>query len=95
MLLSLHKQKKTLREQWLMDGLSTQSEEEQESVKAQTEDFQQKTKLLQSNIDRYSPQIKSEKSLYSITNGLQGSRLPDCEKQLDYSCLTTVMSFQC
>jgi len=51
-LLSLHKQKKTLREQWLMDGLSTQSEEEQESVKAQTEDFQQKTKLLQSNIDR-------------------------------------------
>jgi len=48
----LHKQKKTLREQWLMDGLSTQSEEEQESVKAQTEDFQQKTKLLQSNIDR-------------------------------------------
>ncbi|XDV47738.1 hypothetical protein PO909_017301, partial [Leuciscus waleckii] len=49
--------KKTLREQWLMDGLSTQSEEEQESVKAQTEDFQQKTKLLQSNIDRIELEI--------------------------------------
>lgn len=44
-----------------MDGLSTVSEEEQEYVKAQTEDFQQKTKLLQSNIDRYSPQMKNEK----------------------------------
>ncbi|XP_067290998.1 palmdelphin isoform X1 [Pseudorasbora parva] len=49
--------KKTLREQWLMDGLSTLSEEEQESVKAQTEDFQQKTKLLQSNIDRIELEI--------------------------------------
>lgn len=37
-----------------MDGLSTLSEEEQESAKAQTEDNQQQTKLLQSNIDRYS-----------------------------------------
>ncbi|XP_051737657.1 palmdelphin isoform X3 [Ctenopharyngodon idella] len=49
--------KKTLREQWLMDGLSTMSEEEQEYVKAQTEDFQQKTKLLQSNIDRIELEI--------------------------------------
>ncbi|XP_026057217.1 palmdelphin isoform X1 [Carassius auratus] len=49
--------KKTLREQWLMDGLSTLSEEEQESVKAQTEDNQQQTKLLQSNIDRIKQEI--------------------------------------
>uniref|UniRef100_A0A8C1HAM3 Palmdelphin n=1 Tax=Cyprinus carpio carpio TaxID=630221 RepID=A0A8C1HAM3_CYPCA len=44
--------KKTLREQWLMDGLSTQ-----ESVKAQAEDNQQQTKLLQSNIDRIEQEI--------------------------------------
>ncbi|XP_043081580.1 palmdelphin-like isoform X2 [Puntigrus tetrazona] len=49
--------KKTLREQWLMDGLSTLSEEEQESVKAQTEDNQQQTKLLQSNVDRIEQEI--------------------------------------
>ncbi|XP_058621265.1 palmdelphin isoform X3 [Onychostoma macrolepis] len=49
--------KKTLREQWLMDGLSTLSEEEQESAKAQTEDNQQQTKLLQCNIDRIDQEI--------------------------------------
>ncbi|XP_051969801.1 palmdelphin-like isoform X4 [Xyrauchen texanus] len=42
--------KKNLREQWLMDGLFTLSEEEQETVKAQTE-------LLQSNIDRIETEI--------------------------------------
>lgn len=36
-----------------MDGLNTLSEEEQESAKAQTEDSQQQTKLLQSNIEQY------------------------------------------
>ncbi|XP_016327567.1 uncharacterized protein LOC107677254 isoform X1 [Sinocyclocheilus anshuiensis] len=49
--------KKTVREQWLMEGLSTLSEEEQESVKAQTEDNQQQAKLLQSNIDRIEQEI--------------------------------------
>ncbi len=39
-----------------MDGLSTLSEEEQESAKAQ-----QQTKLLQSNIDRYSHISTNEK----------------------------------
>lgn len=73
-----------------MDGLSAVSEEEQEYAKAQTEDFQQKTKLLQSNIDRYYHISANEKS-FIITNGLQGSR----EAILDYSCLTTVMGFQC
>nr|XP_005162894.1 paralemmin-2 isoform X3 [Danio rerio] len=49
--------KKTLREQWLMDGLSTLTEEEQESAKAQTEDNQQQTKVLQSNIHRIELEI--------------------------------------
>ncbi|XP_026115189.1 palmdelphin-like isoform X4 [Carassius auratus] len=44
--------KKTLREQWLMDGLSTQ-----ESVEAQAEENQQQTTLLQSNIDRIEQEI--------------------------------------
>ncbi|KAA0704679.1 Palmdelphin [Triplophysa tibetana] len=48
--------KKTLREQWLMDGINTLSEEEQEYAKAQTEENQQQTQLLQSNIE----QIKME-----------------------------------
>ncbi|XP_055038990.2 uncharacterized protein palmdb isoform X1 [Misgurnus anguillicaudatus] len=49
--------KKTLREQWLMDGLNTLSEEEQESAKAQTEDIQHQAELLQSNIDRIEVEI--------------------------------------
>lgn len=47
------KQKKALREQWLMDGLSGQTEEEQEAMKTQAQDDQQQTTLLQSNISRY------------------------------------------
>lgn len=41
-----------------MDGLSTLSEEEQESVNVQTEENQQQTKLLQSNIDRIEMEIE-------------------------------------
>ncbi len=77
-----------------MDGLSTLSEEEQESVNVQTEENQQQTKLLQSNIDRYSHISTNNKN--SITHCVQGSQLPlDWETQVDYSCLTTVMGFQC
>ncbi len=79
-----------------MDGLSTLSEEEQESVKIQTEENQQQTKLLQSNIDRYSHISTNDKQQNSITRCVQGSQLPlDWETQVDYSCLTTVMGFQC
>lgn len=35
-----------------MDGINTLSEEEQESAKVQTEDNQQQTELLQSNIEQ-------------------------------------------
>ncbi|XP_044033021.1 palmdelphin isoform X3 [Siniperca chuatsi] len=42
--------KKALREQWLMDGLSQQSEEEQEAMRLQAHDEQQQSDQLQSNI---------------------------------------------
>ncbi|XP_034561678.1 palmdelphin [Notolabrus celidotus] len=42
--------KKALREQWLMDGLSQQSEEEQAALKLQAQDEQQQSEQLQSNI---------------------------------------------
>lgn len=45
-------QKKALREQWLMDGLSQQSEEEQEAMRLQARDEQQQSDQLQSNILR-------------------------------------------
>lgn len=45
-------QKKALREQWLMDGLSQQSEEEQAALKLQAQDEQQQSDQLQSNILR-------------------------------------------
>lgn len=45
-------QKKALREQWLMDGLSQQTEEEQEAMRLQAQDEQQQSDQLQSNILR-------------------------------------------
>lgn len=45
-------QKKALREQWLMDGLSQQSEEEQEALRLQALDEQHQSDQLQSNILR-------------------------------------------
>ncbi|XP_062376570.1 palmdelphin-like [Sardina pilchardus] len=51
--------KKALREQWLMDGLSGQTEEEQEALKTQAQDDQQQTELLQSNISRIEEEIEA------------------------------------
>ncbi|XP_046880430.1 palmdelphin-like isoform X1 [Hypomesus transpacificus] len=51
--------KKALREQWLMDGLSPQNEEEQQAIKQQAQDHQDQTVLLQSNIDRMEEEIES------------------------------------
>uniref|UniRef100_A0A8C9RIV0 Palmdelphin n=1 Tax=Scleropages formosus TaxID=113540 RepID=A0A8C9RIV0_SCLFO len=48
--------KKALREQWLMDGLSPQSQQDQEAMKLQAHDEEQQTKVLQSNIHRYEQQ---------------------------------------
>uniref|UniRef100_A0A4W6BXA2 Uncharacterized protein n=1 Tax=Lates calcarifer TaxID=8187 RepID=A0A4W6BXA2_LATCA len=49
--------KKALREQWLMDGLSQQSEQEQEAMRLQAQDEQQQSDQLQSNILRIEKEI--------------------------------------
>ncbi|XP_078137233.1 palmdelphin-like [Sander vitreus] len=51
--------KKALREQWLMDGLSKQSEEEQEAMRLQAQDEQQQSDHLQSNILRIEKEIEA------------------------------------
>ncbi|XP_035800699.2 palmdelphin isoform X5 [Amphiprion ocellaris] len=51
--------KKALREQWLMDGLSQQSEEEQEAMRLQAQDEQQQSDQLQSNILRIEKEIEA------------------------------------
>ncbi|XP_042365965.1 palmdelphin-like [Plectropomus leopardus] len=51
--------KKALREQWLMDGLSQQSEEEQEAMRLQAQDIQQQSDELQSNILRIEEEIET------------------------------------
>ncbi|XP_040921456.1 palmdelphin [Toxotes jaculatrix] len=51
--------KKALREQWLMDGLSPQSEQEQEAMRLQAQDEQQQSDQLQSNILRIEEEIKA------------------------------------
>ncbi|XP_010889428.2 uncharacterized protein palmdb isoform X1 [Esox lucius] len=51
--------KKALREQWLLDGLSPQSEEDQEATKLQAQDDQEQTLELQSDIDRIEKEIEA------------------------------------
>lgn len=51
--------KKALREQWLMDGLSQQTEEEQEAMRQQVEEEQQQSHRLQSDIRRIEKEIES------------------------------------
>ncbi|XP_039983461.1 palmdelphin [Xiphias gladius] len=51
--------KKALREQWLMDGLSQQSEQEQEVMRLQAQNEQQQSDQLQSNILRIQKEIKT------------------------------------
>nr|XP_019956931.1 PREDICTED: palmdelphin [Paralichthys olivaceus] len=51
--------KKALREHWLMDGLSQQSEQEQEATRLQIQDEQQQSDQLQSNILRIEEEIKT------------------------------------
>ncbi|XP_041127375.1 palmdelphin-like [Polyodon spathula] len=51
--------KKSLREKWLMDGLSAQSPQEQEEIRKQAQDDQQQTKLLERNIHRMENEIKA------------------------------------
>ncbi|KAK2886304.1 palmdelphin isoform X2 [Channa argus] len=51
--------KKALRDQWLMDGLSQQSEEEQEAKRLQAQDEQQQSDQLQSNILRIEKEVEA------------------------------------
>ncbi|XP_030612658.1 uncharacterized protein palmdb [Archocentrus centrarchus] len=51
--------KKALREQWLMDGLSQQSKDEQEAMRLQAHDEQQQSDQLQSNITRIEKEIEA------------------------------------
>ncbi|XP_060920316.1 palmdelphin isoform X4 [Labrus mixtus] len=51
--------KKALREQWLMDGLSQQSEEEQAAMRLQAQDEQQQSDQLQSNILRIEKELEA------------------------------------
>ncbi|XP_062848289.1 uncharacterized protein palmdb [Trichomycterus rosablanca] len=50
--------KKSLREQWLMDGLSGQNEQDEEAVRAQAQKDQQQTEFLQSQIQRIEGEIE-------------------------------------
>ncbi|XP_056155878.1 palmdelphin isoform X2 [Lampris incognitus] len=51
--------KKALREKWLMEGLSQQTEEEQEAMKLQALDEEQQSSQLQANIDRMEKEIEA------------------------------------
>lgn len=51
--------KKALREQWLMDGLSQLTEEEQEAMRQQAQDEQEQSEHLRSNIYRIEKEIEA------------------------------------
>ncbi|XP_061821949.1 palmdelphin isoform X2 [Nerophis lumbriciformis] len=51
--------KKTLREQWLMDGVSPQSGEEEEACRLQAQDEQQQSQRLQTHIDRMEKEMEA------------------------------------
>ncbi|XP_039591309.1 palmdelphin-like [Polypterus senegalus] len=51
--------KKILREKWLMDGLSIQNTQEQETIRKQTHEEQNQAELLQTNILRMEQEIKN------------------------------------
>ncbi|RXM29172.1 Palmdelphin [Acipenser ruthenus] len=75
--------KKSLREKWLMDGLSGQSLQEQEEISKQAQDDQQQTKLLERNIHRMENEIKALEQLevqISTNEGIILKRLKEVEK---------------
>ncbi|XP_041133115.1 palmdelphin-like [Polyodon spathula] len=75
--------KKSLREKWLMDGLSAQSPQEQEEIRKQAQNDQQQTTLLESNIQRMENEIKAleQHELQISTNeGIILKRLKEVEK---------------
>ncbi|XP_018609634.2 uncharacterized protein palmdb isoform X2 [Scleropages formosus] len=75
--------KKALREQWLMDGLSPQSQQDQEAMKLQAHDEEQQTKVLQSNIHRMEKEIEAleiQEVTISENEALILKRLKEIEK---------------
>lgn len=67
-----NQQKKALREQWLMEGLCQQSEEEKEAMRLQVLGEQQKSDQLQSNILRY---IKAQFIAEHFTQLWEGQKM--------------------
>ncbi|KAK3550630.1 hypothetical protein QTP70_001818 [Hemibagrus guttatus] len=75
--------KKALREQWLMDGLSGQNEQEEEAMRAQAQEEQQKATLLQQQIHRMEHEIEdleTEEMNISANEGLILKRLKEVER---------------
>ncbi|XP_076844504.1 palmdelphin isoform X4 [Brachyhypopomus gauderio] len=75
--------KKALREQWLMDGVSGQSEQEEEAMRAQAQEEQQQTHVLQSHIDRIESEIgdlETKETNISVNEELILKRLKEVEK---------------
>ncbi|KAG7233486.1 hypothetical protein INR49_006979 [Caranx melampygus] len=75
--------KKALREQWLMDGLSQQSEQEQEAMRLQAQDEQQQSDQLQSNIlriEREIEELETQELNISANEELVLKRLKEVER---------------
>ncbi|KAL7887357.1 hypothetical protein AOLI_G00050780 [Acnodon oligacanthus] len=75
--------KKALREQWLMDGLSGQNDEEEHAMRVQAQEEQQQAELLQSDIDRIESEIsalETQEMNISENEGLILKRLKEVEK---------------
>ncbi|KAL6098187.1 palmd [Pungitius sinensis] len=78
--------KKALREQWLMDGLSQQSEEELEALRIQAQDEQHQSDQLQSNILRIEEEIEAletQELNISANEEVVLKRLKEVEKTSD------------
>ncbi|XP_070292789.1 palmdelphin-like isoform X1 [Salvelinus sp. IW2-2015] len=74
-----HLKKKSLREQWLMDGTSNQSSQQRETLRGD----QQQTKLLQTSIHRIEKEIEAlerEETMISKNEGFILKRLKAIEK---------------
>ncbi|XP_031666132.1 uncharacterized protein LOC109874520 isoform X1 [Oncorhynchus kisutch] len=74
-----HLKKKSLREQWLMDGTSNQSPQQRETLRGD----QQQTKLLQTSIHRMEKEIEAlerEETMISKSEGFILKRLKAIEK---------------
>uniref|UniRef100_A0A667X5X7 Palmdelphin n=1 Tax=Myripristis murdjan TaxID=586833 RepID=A0A667X5X7_9TELE len=96
--------KKALREQWLMDGLSQQSQEEQEAMKLQAQDEQEQSDQLQSNIHRIEKEIEAletQELNISANEEVILKRLKEVEKtaediiKVDMNLITCLPSSKC